>query len=62
MAKTSMKVKTMKRKPLFKSRKQQRCAICGRPRGYIRFFNICRICFRSLASQGKLPGVRKASW
>lgn len=39
-----------------------RCAICGRSHGYIRRFQMCRICFRELAMEGKLPGVRKASW
>lgn len=41
---------------------RNRCQICGRPRGFLRFFKSCRICFRTLASNGKLPGVRKASW
>jgi small subunit ribosomal protein S14 len=41
---------------------RNRCNICGRPRGYIRFFGLCRICFRTLAGSGKLPGVRKSSW
>lgn len=39
-----------------------RCGRCGRPRGYIRRFNLCRICFRELALEGKLPGVVKSSW
>jgi len=39
-----------------------RCSICSRPRGFIRFFGICRICFRNLASDGMLPGVKKSSW
>ncbi|HIE10433.1 MAG TPA: type Z 30S ribosomal protein S14, partial [Kiritimatiellae bacterium] len=38
------------------------CQRCGRARAYIRKFGICRICFRELASQGRLPGVIKASW
>lgn len=41
---------------------RNRCNICGRPRGYMRFFGICRICFRTLAGTGQLPGVRKSSW
>jgi small subunit ribosomal protein S14 len=41
---------------------RNRCNICGRPRGFIRFFGLCRICFRTLACDGKLPGVRKSSW
>lgn len=51
-----------KRKPKFKVRKYNRCAITGRPRGYIRYFGVCRHVFRELAHQGLLPGVRKASW
>ncbi len=41
---------------------RNRCSICSRPRGFIRFFGVCRVCFRSFAGEGKLPGVRKASW
>ena len=39
-----------------------RCQICGRPRAVYRKFGICRICFRNMASDGLIPGVRKASW
>ena len=39
-----------------------RCKICGRPRAVYRKFGVCRICFRNLASDGLIPGVRKASW
>jgi small subunit ribosomal protein S14 len=39
-----------------------RCSRCGRPRGYLRKFGICRICFRELALMGEIPGVVKASW
>lgn len=46
----------------FKTRVVNRCALCGRPRGYIRKFGVCRICFRQRASLGQIPGVRKASW
>jgi len=41
---------------------RNRCSICGRPRGYIRFFGLCRVCFRTLAGNAQLPGVRKSSW
>ena len=41
---------------------RNRCNICGRPRGYISFFGICRICFRTLSVSGQLPGVKKSSW
>jgi len=61
MAKKSMIAKA-KREPKFKVRKYNRCQICGRPRGYIRDFGLCRICFRELALEGLLPGVKKASW
>ncbi len=61
MAKKSWIVKAG-RKPKYSSRKITRCFRCGRKRGYMSDFNICRICFRELASQGKLPGIKKASW
>jgi small subunit ribosomal protein S14 len=41
---------------------RNRCNICGRPRGFMRFFALCRICFRTLASSGQLPGIKKSSW
>lgn len=55
-------IEKAKKKTRFKAQKYNRCEICGRPRGYIRKFKICRICFRELAHEGSLPGVRKASW
>ena len=61
MAKLCM-IHKQKREPKFKVRKYHRCQLCGRPRGYLRKFGICRICFRTLASQGQIPGVVKASW
>ena len=51
-----------KRKPKFGVRHRNRCQRCGRPRGYLRKFGLCRICFRNLALQGYLPGVTKSSW
>jgi len=45
-----------------KVRLRNRCALTGRPRGYVRQFGICRIQFRDLASEGKIPGVTKSSW
>lgn len=51
-----------KRKPKFAVRKVNRCSVCGRSRAYIKKFGLCRICFRKLAHEGLLPGVRKASW
>lgn len=61
MARTCQFAK-MKRKPKYKVRVRNRCRLCGRPRGYIRKFELCRICFRSLALKGEIPGVIKASW
>ncbi|MFO8099426.1 MAG: 30S ribosomal protein S14 [Salinibacter sp.] len=43
-------------------RQNNRCKLCGRARGYLRKFGVCRICFRELALEGKIPGIRKASW
>jgi small subunit ribosomal protein S14 len=50
------------RKPKFAVRGYNRCPLCGRPRAYLRKFQMCRICFRSLALRGDIPGVVKASW
>ncbi|MGB5986550.1 MAG: type Z 30S ribosomal protein S14 [Desulfobacterales bacterium] len=61
MAKKSLRTKAV-RKSKFNVRNYNRCPICGRPRGFLRKFGICRICFRNLASQGRLPGVTKSSW
>ena len=49
------------REPKFKVRRHNRCKLCGRPKAYLRKFGICRICFRELALEGLLPGVRKAN-
>jgi small subunit ribosomal protein S14 len=51
-----------KRQPKYKVRIRNRCRLCGRPRAYMRRFDLCRFCFRRLAHQGEIPGVRKASW
>ncbi|MDP6495755.1 MAG: type Z 30S ribosomal protein S14 [Dehalococcoidia bacterium] len=61
MAKTSMIVKS-RRKPRYPVQQKNRCGLCGRPRAYMRKFGLCRICFRKLALEGALPGVRKSSW
>jgi small subunit ribosomal protein S14 len=51
------------RKPKkFAVREYNRCQRCGRARGYLRKFGLCRICFRELSHEGKIPGVTKASW
>ncbi|MFL5815940.1 MAG: type Z 30S ribosomal protein S14 [Bdellovibrionia bacterium] len=49
-------------KPKFSTRVRNRCPLCGRPRAFMRKFNMCRLCFRGLALKGQLPGVTKSSW
>ena len=61
MARKAMKVK-QQRKQKYKTREYTRCSICGRPHSVISKFGICRICFRELANQGQIPGVKKSSW
>lgn len=61
MAKVSQ-IERAKRKPKFSTRIVRRCVRCGRRRGYLRKYGICRICFRELASSGQIPGVTKSSW
>jgi small subunit ribosomal protein S14 len=56
------KARQLKKKSKFESRVYNRCAICGRSRGYMRHYGICRVCFRKLASEGQIPGVKKAIW
>jgi small subunit ribosomal protein S14 len=60
MAKKCMIEREKRRK--YKVRVHNRCQRCGRSRGYMRRFKLCRICFRELALEGKIPGVRKSSW
>ena len=61
MAKTSQ-IARANRKPKFKSRVIRRCFRCGRRRGFMRDFGMCRICFRELANEGEIPGIKKSSW
>ena len=61
MARTCLVVK-QKRAPKFSTRRYNRCQFCGRRRAYYRKFGTCRLCFRSMALRGEIPGVRKASW
>ena len=61
MAKKS-KLAKWRRTPSYTVRQMNRCNRCGRPRAYIRFAGLCRVCFRQMALTGQLPGVRKASW
>ena len=60
MAKKCMQYREARRQ--YASQIRSRCVRCGRPRGFIRRFGLCRICFRELALQGKIPGVVKSSW
>ncbi|MAF80756.1 type Z 30S ribosomal protein S14 [bacterium] len=61
MATEARKAKSRK-KPKFMTRITRRCEACGRPRGYMRDFGLCRICFRENAEAGNIPGIRKSSW
>ena len=61
MAKKSS-IARSKRPARFEVREHNRCQVCGRPRGYMRRFGMCRICFRERALEGLLPGVTKSSW
>lgn len=61
MARKALIEKSMKT-PKFAVRQRNRCRLCGRPRGFMRLFQMCRLCFRDLALQGVLPGVKKTSW
>ncbi len=59
---TKAKMEKQKKMPKFRVRYRNRCRVCGRPRGYYRKFQLCRVCLRKLAHEGLLPGVTKASW
>jgi small subunit ribosomal protein S14 len=59
---TTAKIAKTNRKPKYAIRHRNRCKVCGRPRGFLRKFALCRICFRLLSLLGYLPGVIKASW
>jgi len=61
MAKKSQIAKSQK-KPKFSTRGKRRCFKCGRNRGYMRDFGLCRICFREMANEGLIPGIKKSSW
>ncbi|MFA5098880.1 MAG: type Z 30S ribosomal protein S14 [Candidatus Paceibacterota bacterium] len=61
MAKESV-IARAKKKPKYSTRISRRCFKCGRKRGYLRDFELCRICFRELASRGEIPGITKSSW
>ncbi|OGY44300.1 MAG: 30S ribosomal protein S14 [Candidatus Buchananbacteria bacterium RIFCSPHIGHO2_01_FULL_39_14] len=59
---TQAKISKILKKPKYSTRLVRRCWRCGRARGYMRDFNLCRICFRELADNGQIPGIRKSSW
>ncbi|MDO9085326.1 MAG: type Z 30S ribosomal protein S14 [Anaerolineaceae bacterium] len=60
MAKKCMEYREKRRK--FAVQVRNRCTKCARPRGYIRRFGLCRICFRELSLEGQIPGIKKSSW
>ena len=57
-----LEIARQKKTPKLRIRHRNRCKNCGRPRGFIRKFTLCRICFRKLALAGQIPGVTKSSW
>lgn len=59
---TKAQIAKSKRVPKFKTRITRRCFRCGRKRGYMRKFGLCRICFREMANKGLIPGIKKSSW
>jgi len=59
---TAAQIAKSKKQPKYSTRIVRRCWRCGRRRGYMRDFQLCRICFRELANKGDVPGVHKASW
>jgi small subunit ribosomal protein S14 len=59
---TEAQIAKSKKKQKFSTRKVNRCWKCGRRHGYMRDFDLCRICFRELADRGEIPGVKRSSW
>lgn len=59
---TTAKIVKERKPPKFRVRQRNRCRICGRPRGFLRKFGLCRLCFRELALDGEVAGVTKSSW
>ena len=59
---TTAKIAKEHKSPKYKVRLRHRCHLCGRPRGYLRKFALCRLCFRELALRGEVAGVIKSSW
>lgn len=62
MLEAYLRAKADGRKFKYATRVYNRCGLCGRRHGFMRFFGICRICFRELATNGEIPGVTKSSW
>jgi small subunit ribosomal protein S14 len=59
---TQAQIAKSNRTPKFSTRIVRRCWKCGRKHGYMRAFDLCRICFRELAERGEIPGVTRSSW
>lgn len=59
---TKAQIAKSRKKPKYFSRMVRRCFRCGRKRGYMRKFGLCRICFREMANKGLIPGIKKSSW
>ncbi len=59
---TKAQIEKSKKEPKHPTQKVNRCFKCGRARGYMRDFGLCRVCFREMARKGKIPGVKKSSW
>lgn len=59
---TAARIAKTRKQPKYKIRARHRCALCGRPRAFLRKFGLCRLCFRSYALRGEIAGVTKASW
>ncbi|MBI2453933.1 type Z 30S ribosomal protein S14 [Candidatus Peregrinibacteria bacterium] len=62
LEKNALKAIAAGKKIKFPTRVYHRCKLCGRIGGFMRRFEICRICFRELALRGLIPGVKKSSW
>ena len=59
---TTAKIAKSSKKLKFSVRQRNRCQLCGRPRGFLSKFKLCRLCFRDHALRGEIAGVTKASW
>jgi small subunit ribosomal protein S14 len=59
---TTAKIAKELKSPKYRIRLRNRCKLCGRPRGFMRKFKMCRLCFRRFALEGDVTGVTKSSW